>query len=379
MTRDLLIVGASARAAAASAIRAGYRPWCVDLFADRDLAAASVKRCPMYRYPEAIPEIIASWSELPREAPALFTGAMENHLDVVEAIARSRSLLGSSVNAMRAAREPSLWRHICLPFPLGEGRGEGFVASSIIAPDILDTGISVPTKNRWLLKPLRSAGGRHIRNARAGEPIPPGHYAQRFVEGTSIGAVFVATPHGTILAGASRQLIGEQAFGARDFAYCGSIGPMTLTPTQHRSLESLGRAAATACDLRGVFGIDLILDDEGLLHPIELNPRYTASVEILEAASPGLRVLAPEFAGPTLVAPPAGRVFGKAIVYARKDGVAPDMYEHFEPWEIADVPAPGEPIAARHPVCSVCASENNDAACERELRDMAERLYSHLP
>lgn len=380
MTRDLLIVGASARAAAASAIRAGYRPWCVDLFADRDLlAAARVKRCPMERYPEAIPEIIAAWSELPADAPALFTGAMENHLDIVEAITSNRATIGSSPGAMRAARDPSLWQRLLPPLPLGEDRGEGsanFIASAVEA---LDAGQTIPAKPRWILKPHRSGGGRHLRLARAGEAIPPGHYAQRFIEGTSVGAVFVATPRGTILAGASRQLIGEKVFGATGFAYCGSIGLMTLTAAQRRSLESLGSAATTACELRGVFGVDLVLDHAGTWRPIELNPRYTASVEILEAATPGLRVLAPDFAGPTLVAPPSGRVFGKAIVYARKDAVAPDLYEHFEAWEIADVPAPGEPIAARHPICSVCASEKSDAACERELRDMAERLYSHLP
>ena len=35
---DLVIIGASARAAAFSAHRAGMRPWCVDLFGDADLA-----------------------------------------------------------------------------------------------------------------------------------------------------------------------------------------------------------------------------------------------------------------------------------------------------------------------------------------------------
>jgi len=33
---QVLIVGASARAAAFSALRAGLRPWCADLFADLD-------------------------------------------------------------------------------------------------------------------------------------------------------------------------------------------------------------------------------------------------------------------------------------------------------------------------------------------------------
>ena len=43
MTNEhLLLFGASVRAAAFSALRAGLRPWCADLFGDADLQA----RCP---------------------------------------------------------------------------------------------------------------------------------------------------------------------------------------------------------------------------------------------------------------------------------------------------------------------------------------------
>ena len=46
-TDNLLIFGASTRAAAFSALRAGLRPWCADLFGDADL----VSRCPTIRMP----------------------------------------------------------------------------------------------------------------------------------------------------------------------------------------------------------------------------------------------------------------------------------------------------------------------------------------
>jgi len=42
LPHDLLILGASCRAAAFSALRAGFRPRCADYFADRDLAAVGV-------------------------------------------------------------------------------------------------------------------------------------------------------------------------------------------------------------------------------------------------------------------------------------------------------------------------------------------------
>ena len=51
----LLIVGASARAAAFSALRAGLRPWCADLFGDDDLRARCfAQRCDSANYPRSI-------------------------------------------------------------------------------------------------------------------------------------------------------------------------------------------------------------------------------------------------------------------------------------------------------------------------------------
>src|SRR5436190_2180226 len=47
----VVVVGASARAAAFAALRAGLRPWALDLFADRDLCAA----CPARRLEEPRP------------------------------------------------------------------------------------------------------------------------------------------------------------------------------------------------------------------------------------------------------------------------------------------------------------------------------------
>ena len=82
--RPLLIVGASTRGAAASAVRAGYTPYCIDLFADRDLVEiASVKRCPHDDYPQAIVSLLDRWQKDKQgptpNTPWIYTGAIENH------------------------------------------------------------------------------------------------------------------------------------------------------------------------------------------------------------------------------------------------------------------------------------------------------------
>ena len=72
----LIIVGASARAFAQSARRAGLAVHAADLFADSDLCAvaASVARVPAERYPDGLLDLVAPFPA----GPWCYTGALEN-------------------------------------------------------------------------------------------------------------------------------------------------------------------------------------------------------------------------------------------------------------------------------------------------------------
>src|SRR3954451_12224055 len=87
----LMLFGASVRAAAFSALRAGLRPWCADLFADADLAS----RCDAVglsgKYPDAFADLVGV--EVP--GPWMYTGGLETHADLVRRMARRRPLWGN--------------------------------------------------------------------------------------------------------------------------------------------------------------------------------------------------------------------------------------------------------------------------------------------
>lgn len=305
----VIILGASARAAAQSAIRAGITPWCIDLYADRDLRAiAPVKRCPADRYPYAMLDML---DDAP-DAPVIFTGKMEDYPDFIDAVAQHRPLAGSTPQAMRLARDPIT----------------------------LDSIKALPDGDVRLIKPKRGFGIRHHVD---GEPVDDEHYVQPWVPGRSIGAVF----DGSELIGATEQLVNT-------FQYAGSIGPIEV---DSRQLHDIGSALVERCGLTGVFGVDLIMQDEGELFPIEVNPRYTASVEVLEFAQ-------------------AGHVFGKRIVYAREEMLVEDLFAQFDRDQVADVPAIGERIGAGHPVCTVFADADDIAVCDAKLRELSDRLYT---
>src|SRR5262245_15571854 len=100
MNRSLIIVGASVRAAAQSALRAGFKPWLADMFADADLAASG----PVQRiepYPSALTDIFRAAPD----APWIYTGALENYPELIEQLASLRPLWGNAAQALRQVRD----------------------------------------------------------------------------------------------------------------------------------------------------------------------------------------------------------------------------------------------------------------------------------
>src|SRR5262249_37028501 len=145
--RNLLIVGASTRAAAFSAMRAGLRPCCSDLFADQDLAS----RCHVTRiagdlYPSAFAQFLRQASE----APWLYTGGLENHPNLIDHLASIRPLWGNDGQAIVAARSPRTIASI-----LKEAK--------VPCPRICCRFDRRPAEGRWLLKSARGSGGRGVR------------------------------------------------------------------------------------------------------------------------------------------------------------------------------------------------------------------------
>jgi predicted ATP-grasp superfamily ATP-dependent carboligase len=218
------------------------------------------------------------------------------------------------------------------------------------------------------------------------------HYLQEFVEGDACAAVYIGHVREPRLIGVTRQLVGESWLHAAPFHYCGSIGTLVLAVPLREKFESLGRALTSAFGLRGLFGVDCVLRD-GVPYPVEVNPRYTASVEVLEHATgtPALdlhrRVFEPDAPRAQL-----GRVaapfVGKAILFARSpltfpaDGPWMATLRHpKDVWELppfADIPEAGTPIRAGRPILTLFARADSSSACRTALQQIAAGLDAWL-
>lgn len=355
----LLILGASVRAAAQSAARAGFAPICGDLFGDADLRGdyrCYVARC----YPHDLEHIA---QECPA-GPWIFTGGLENQPALVGRISAGRRLYGNPPEVLRQVRDPLV-------------AGQSLAKWGIASPECRPPSDPPPRDGSWLQKHRHSSGGQLVRVWGAESSLPPysrrsAWYFQRRVTGVSCGAVYVAASGEARLIGVTEQLLSAGPFGP--FRYGGSLGPWPMSARQQVEVVRVGQALAAEFQLRGLFGVDLVIDGEAVW-PIEINPRYTASIEVLERAM-GVRTIALHVAAceQGIVADwksrPSATWCGKLVVYApcelcvSAEQSAELLREnHGLDWpRVADIPVAGTRLRAGQPVVTVLAeAESRDS------------------
>jgi len=393
----LALVGASVRSAAHSALRAGFHPLGADLFADADLKSGG----PWQRIVD-YPEGLARWLDTVECDGWIYTGGLENYPRQIAEMAARHPLLGCGGELLKAVRSPGKLAAVLeengLRFP------ETIPLSSPLAfPD-------AENAERWLLKTCLGSSGGGVRSLTdfladrsQGNPTPwareeaPGKlprqdgYLQQRIDGESHAGLFFAHAGQTELLGLTRQLVGETWTGAAPFQYCGSIGPPPRLPDGLLAeVERIGKVLATMFGLVGLFGVDLILA-VSQVWTLEVNPRYTASAEIVERIT-GEPVLARHLlacrsrrgeqgdAGKQIGAFRPVRssgCHGKAILFARQRVT---IGQEFTRWALgkpyrtgwpqwADIPRPETVIQAGQPVITLFATGDSAAEVEGALRE----------
>jgi len=353
---QLAIVGASARAAASSALKAGYDVVAADLFADNDLTA----RCQATQIKDW-PQGFAGWLGDQKAIDGwLYTGGLENFPGLVDSMSATARLLGNSGDVLRKVRSPKL---LC----------DSLAVAGCLMPETSDIAPTV-TELGWLKKLTHGCGGLGVERYEAGSSQPQStgeqatHYYQKCIAGLPISAVYVAAQGQCTLLGATEQVIDRRWTHAGEFQYAGSIGPLEPDSSRDGVIISAGQVIAREFELEGLFGIDFVVDAHGQPWVLEVNPRYTASMELVEQIT-GVSMLAAHIEACTtgeLPAAPQSKStggFGKAYLFAKREvtiSKSPTV-------AMADIPQVGRTIATGQPVATVFAEASEKRDVEAEL------------
>ncbi len=211
-----------------------------------------------------------------------------------------------------------------------------------------------------------------------------------------MSAQFVSDPsavnnwESTAINGVTMQLIGEPWLHAKPFAYCGNIGPIELPRLVQANVWWTAILFAQPAKLRGLWGLDFIFNEE-TVYPVELNPRYTAAVEVLELSLRCSFLWTHHrcFTGSCALGKYKtwqrwDSTVGKAIYFAPHRITFPrsgpwdaDLAGEFDPKHVpqfADIPEPGSVIEPGWPVLSFFATGSTPEECRDRLQSRAAEL-----
>jgi predicted ATP-grasp superfamily ATP-dependent carboligase len=403
----LLLLGVSVRALAESAARGRMAAerfpgglLCLDYFGDDDLRGLALRHpVRVLSLPRDLgrPRAIAA---LGRAALGLgwdavaYAGGLENRPALLRRLARRGVILGNGPSEVGRVRDPRAFFAFLdragIPHP----------------PTRFDARAPGAVPGLW--KAARSGGGGRIRPAGPGERRPRGHYHQEYLPGPAGSAAFLAAGGRAVILGVTEQISGWRDLGGAGFRYGGNIaGPpeALLPPGALAALSDAASAIARRFGLRGLNGLDFVIAS-GTCRILEVNPRYTAAMELVEARLGqslfDLHLLALD-GGPLPPAPmepplppaaadgplppaagsasPPGRFLAKGILYAARPVIAPPP-EALAALGCRDRPARGERIEAGHPVCTLVTAGESPAECRRTLADRAaaaRRLLAPAP
>ncbi|MBA4029997.1 MAG: hypothetical protein C0478_03750 [Planctomyces sp.] len=406
----LLIAGGSVRAAAASARRGGLNLVTTDEYGDADLQEMG----DWFPIQSLIAGELINRAKLGECGAWTYVGPWENWPPMAEALANQADQFGIP---LAGADLPTL-NHLRDPHELqAMSARAGFTPLAVVTAD-KTTGIDdipLPSERSWIRKPLLSGGGLGVAMfptsqeeiwAMLASRISSDEYLQEFAGGQPLSVICLAETRSVRLIGWTEGMTGTP-YGA--YGYRGSRGPVAPPASIMQQAKLLAEIIVENTGLRGLFGIDGIQNGDRW-QPIEINPRYTASCEILELTrghgpslmrehvrSFGLSDPSAESSSEPTDEPTSlvGRddrrpTYGmKWIVYAGQRFVAPDLRAAFATGthddgmpstpRIADIPCLGTIIEQGHPVCTLFGWGASIEEAERDCQRAVDSLKNSFP
>jgi predicted ATP-grasp superfamily ATP-dependent carboligase len=366
----VLVLGASARAVAESVARAGHTPVAIDSFGDRDL-----KNVALWRRRDKTAPLAEIVSGLDVDG-AVFASGIENRPETILELEKNGvRALCSSFEAIRRCRDLEELEAFCQKSGISRPRTR-FPSPDDDLSDF--SGYAAP-----LVKRIKSGAGNGIKEWVPGYKFRDGEYIQERVGGVPFSIVFLADGKDAVLCGSSRQLAGESALGAGGFSWCGNIMPFEREKYQRDAIEGeLQRAAgeiASYFGLRGAASADFMYD-RGRLWFLEINPRISASFELVEQLY-GVNIFSLHLDALEGRLPPKrggllnGPFRGKGIIYSPANLTAPDTGEWYNRAR-RDIPRPGSPLPEGAPICtSLTPPFESDADVMAYLAEEAEKIW----
>jgi predicted ATP-grasp superfamily ATP-dependent carboligase len=333
----VLIVAQSGRFLAQIAHRAGYPVWVADCFGDNDTLAFASRWLPIsdLSNPRSVLDTVLALSK--GEACTLVYGSgIESFHGILDQLPSHIKLVGNSQQSIDTVKNPSQFFNILDQLAIA-------YPTTQLHPPQETTG--------WLSKSPHGLGGGHIEYYQA-NILRTDVYYQRYTEGISGSVLFLAN-------GTQGHLLSiNQQFSVNDsdmpFLLSGLASPFHLSDDHQSTLQNTIDALLGCIALVGLNSLDFIISNADEILALEINPRPSASAELLtqlpQLFNVHLKACQGTLSIDTISRPKTNPTY-LHYIFAQHDTVIPDGI--LWPSHCHDIPAAGHLIVKKHPICTV--------------------------
>lgn len=267
----VLIFAHSGRFLAQAATQAGYNVWVADCYGDIDLLAVADRWQSLPAFSKLTHDhIFRALSDLTRGEQCLLIcgGGIEQCYHLLLPLPPNIKLIGNTPDIIASIKTPSAF------FKLLDDNAINFP----------ETRFKVPSNKfgdmTWLKKEAAGLGGAHIQFAAlTRNEIDAQYYYQRFISGVSGSCLFLASGDNVQLMSINQQHLSPTRQAPFRLGRIESAWPISAT---HRDdLHKIIRRLNEASGLIGLNSLDFVISDRNELLVIEVNPRVSASAELI--------------------------------------------------------------------------------------------------
>jgi len=363
VNKPYLVIAHSGRALASSAATENIETHVIDRFSDMDTQTVSLSTRKVGGDDSGLCEdellkALDDYSHIPLTGVVVGSG-LENNPNLLNIIGERFTLIGNQAECIKLCTQPHEF------FSLLDTHG-------ILYPEIQQ---KAPDDNKsWLKKLAGGYGGHHIKWYKSGDQFSTEHYLQRYINGRPLSVVFLAN-------GKSAQIIGENEIWPVDpvnnnFTFSGAVSLPNLEEKISDSLVKIVDILVDHLQLKGLCGLDVIVDTNNECYVLELNPRPTATFPLHELGTSLFDRHLLACRGQLKPLPAKDMVYrGHLILYAREKLYVPNI--EWPAWSV-DRPCPGTRIAAGEPICTIHATANSLGKLKASLKQRKTVLKKSL-